>query len=88
MPNLEAVQGGSYAGMLTFRLDLSVPQAFVDELEQGMFLRKLGSWRVPSIPRTMPASIAATIRILATVKYYARFTSGLNLLAAAFPCQL
>lgn len=66
----QAVQGGSYASNIgTFRLDLSVPQAFVDELEQGMFLRKTGIVALmPSIPRTMPASITATIRILATVK--------------------
>lgn len=66
----QAVQGGSYAWNIgTFRLDLSVPQAFVDELEQGYVPPENWDRGInASIPRTMPASITATIRILATVK--------------------
>lgn len=79
----QAVQGGSYAWNIgTFRLDLSVPQAFVDELEQGY---------VP--PENWDRGINAFYTSYYASQYYsdykdsgnskstyARFTSGLNLL--------
>lgn len=78
-----AVQGGSYAWDVgTFRLDLSVPQAFVDELENGY---------VP--PENWDRGINAFYTSYYASQYYsdykdsgnskstyARFTSGLNLL--------
>lgn len=66
----QAVQGGSYAWNIgTFRLDLSVPQAYVDELENGYVPRKTGIAELtPFILRITPASITATIKIQVTVK--------------------
>ncbi|EOZ3810240.1 TPA: fimbrial biogenesis outer membrane usher protein [Citrobacter youngae] len=79
----QAVQGGSYAWNIgTFRLDLSVPQAYVDELENGY---------VP--PENWDRGINAFYTSYYASQYYsdykdsgnskstyARFTSGLNLL--------
>lgn len=79
----QAVQGGSYAWNIgTFRLDLSVPQAYVDELENGY---------VP--PENWDRGINAFYTSYYASQYYSdykdsgnskstyvRFTSGLNLL--------
>lgn len=79
----QAVQGGSYAWDIgTFRLDLSVPQAYVDELENGY---------VP--PENWNRGINAFYTSYYASQYYSdykdsgnskstyvRFTSGLNLL--------
>ena len=79
----QAVQGGSYAWNIgTFRLELSVPQAYVDELENGY---------VP--PENWDRGINAFYTSYYASQYYsdykdsgnskstyARFTSGLNLL--------
>ena len=79
----QAVQGGSFAWNIgTFRLDLSVPQAYVDELENGY---------VP--PENWDRGINAFYTSYYASQYYSdykdsgnskstyvRFTSGLNLL--------
>ncbi|KDS02176.1 fimbrial outer membrane usher protein, partial [Salmonella enterica subsp. enterica serovar Heidelberg str. RI-11-014316] len=56
--------------LVVFRLDLSVPQAYVNEVEAGYVLPENWDRGINAIfiLLTMPASITVTIRILAVVK--------------------